>query len=348
MDDDHGIHGASGADGVGADGAGEGAREAAPVTRPVFLGDEDVRARLDAPTAVAAVRHALLAHHAGRLHAPPRLHAPVGLVGAPGPGELVFTAGGLEGERALYGFRAYATGHGGGQQIVAVWSAEEGLLGVVHGAELGPRRTGAIGAVAVDALARPDATHLGLIGTGPQAWAQIWAVASVRRLSRVSVYGRRAERANLFAYRIRRALGVDAHPVATPEEAVRGHGIVITATPSEVPVLEAEWVEPGTHVSALGPKSRARHEIPPALVARADAVVTDSRAQAARYGTRDGGDGDGPRDGDGPLVDPAAATELGAVLAGAVPARTGPGQVTLFCSVGLAGTEVAVAATLMG
>ncbi|MFF9479982.1 ornithine cyclodeaminase family protein [Streptomyces sp. NPDC014733] len=295
---------------------------------PVLLGDAEVREVLDVPCTVRAVRRALLEHHAGQLAAPPRLRA--GLGGQ----ELVFTAGRLAGE-GLHGFRAY--GIGGGDQLVAVWDTASGaLLAVVHGAELGPRRTGAIGAVAVEALARPDAVRWGLIGTGPQAWAQLWALAAgPLRPEAVTVCGRRRDRAERFAARAGAEWGLPVRVAREVREAVSGQDVVIVATNSPRPVLEAGWVAPGTHLSTLGPKSPTRHEIPPELAARAAVIATDSPAQAGAYGT-------------GHLLGPAPMTALGAILAGSAPGRTDADAITLFASVGLAGTEVAVAAELVG
>ncbi|POX38956.1 ornithine cyclodeaminase [Streptomyces sp. Ru73] len=292
---------------------------------PLLIGDEEVRARLDAGTAVAAVRRALLAHHRKELAAPARLAAPVG------DRDLVFTAG-AEASAARHGFRAYDTR--GGEQLVAVWDSASGaLLAVVHGRELGPRRTGAIGAVAVDALARPDAARLGVIGAGTQAYAQLWALAAVRRPAEVAVFARRPERVRAFVARVSAELGIPAVAAPTAEAAVRDRDVVITATSSRSPVLEADWIAPGTLISTLGTKMRTGSELPPELIARADVVVTDSRAQTAAYGPDH-------------LIDPAAAVELGAVLAGEAPGRAAAGRITLFSSVGLAGTEVAVAAEL--
>ncbi|MGW1184442.1 ornithine cyclodeaminase family protein [Streptomyces drozdowiczii] len=292
----------------------------------LLLNDDDVRARLDAPTAVRAVRSALLAAHEGGLHAPPRVHADLG------DGDLVFTAGHLRTEK-LFGFRAYDT-LVGAEQLVAVWGTEEGRLrAVVHGDELGPRRTGAIGAVAVDAAARPGPIRLGLVGTGTQAWTQLWAIRSVRQVDEVTVASRRPERAEAFARRAAEELGVAARAVRTVEEAVRGHDVVVVATNSAVPVLDVDWISPGTHVTTLGPKTVVRHEVPSALADLADVLFTDSPAQTAAYGE--------------PHIFPAERmVGLGALLSGAAPGRTSPEQITVFCSVGLAGTEVAVAAAL--
>lgn len=288
--------------------------------------DDDVRRLLDAPAAVRATRAALLAHHHGTLQAPPRVAADLG------DGRLVFTAGQLK-AAGLFGFRAYDT-LGDNEQLVAVWDRADGrLCTVVHGAELGPRRTGAIGAVAADAAANPGPVRLGLIGAGPQAWAQLWALRAVRRIEHVAVTARRPRSAAAFAGRAAQELGVPVHAVDGAREAVRGRNVVITATDSVVPVLQADWIAPGTHVSTLGAKGVAAHEVPPALLERADVVLTDSVAQIK----------------DSPELLPCSPdrlVELGAVLAGAAAGRTAPEQITVFLSVGLAGTEVAVAAAL--
>ncbi|MEU6215966.1 ornithine cyclodeaminase family protein [Streptomyces sp. NPDC047022] len=292
----------------------------------LLLNDDDVRTRLDAPTAVCAVRDALLAAHEGTLHAPPRIHAELG------DGRLVFTAGHLRAEK-LFGFRAYDT-LVGAEQLVAVWGCDDGRLrAVVHGDELGARRTGAIGAVAACAAANPGEIRLGLVGAGTQAWTQLWAISAVRQVGEVTVAARRPERARAFTRRAAEELGVRARAVRTAEEAVRDHDVVVVATNSAVPVLDADWIAPGTHVTTLGPKTLARHEVPAALADRAQVILTDSLAQAVAYA--------------GPHILPVdRMVDLGAVLAGASSGRTGPDEITVFCSVGLAGTEVAVAAAL--
>ncbi|MFI6895206.1 MULTISPECIES: ornithine cyclodeaminase family protein [unclassified Streptomyces] len=292
----------------------------------LLLNDDDVRAHLDAPTAVRAVRNALLAANEGGLHAPPRVRADLG------GGQLVFTAGHLRAEK-LFGFRAYDT-LVGAEQLVAVWDTEGGRLrAVVHGDELGARRTGAIGAVAVDAAANPGPVRLGLVGAGTHAWTQLWAISSVRQVREATVAARRPERAEAFARRADEELGVTVRAVRTAEEAVRDHDVLVVATNSPVPVLDADWIAPGTHVTTLGPKTISRHEVPEALADRADVLFTDSPAQATAYSE--------------PHILPVdRMIALGAILSGTATGRTSPEQITVFCSVGLAGTEVAVAAAL--
>ncbi|MEW1653706.1 ornithine cyclodeaminase family protein [Streptomyces sp. NPDC093707] len=292
----------------------------------LLLDDDDVRAHLDAGTAVTAVRQALLAAHHGTLDAPPRVQARLG------DGDLVVTAGRLR-SQGLFGFRSYDTVVGA-EQLVAVWGTEDGRLrAVVHGDELGPRRTGAIGAVAVDVAARPGPVRVALVGAGPQAWTQLWALCAVREVVDAVVVARHRERAAAFARRAADELGVEARAVATVEDAVRDRDVVIVATGSAVPVLDADWLAPGAHVTTLGPKTATHHEVPVTLADRARTVLTDSPAQAAGSPAP-------------PLFPADRLVSLGAVLAGAAPARTGPDDLTVFSSVGLAGTEIAVAAAL--
>jgi ornithine cyclodeaminase len=291
----------------------------------LVLGDEDVRSRLAPRLAVEAARRAALEAYRGTLAAPPR-HA-VDL----GSHELVLTVGGLRG--GVSGFRAYGTWPGESDQAVLVWDGEGRLLGCVAGTELGARRTGAIGAVAADALARTDARTAGVVGSGRQARTQLWAVASVRRLERVRVFSPNADRREAFAAWARDELGLEAAAVSGAGEAVAGADVVLLATRSATPVIDDGWIEPGTHVNTVGPKTRSAHETPAALAERAAVLASDSPAQAAAYGE--------PFFTDRPL------THLGAILAGDEDGRRSADDVTLFCSTGLAGSEVLVAEALL-
>ncbi|MBE1487949.1 ornithine cyclodeaminase family protein [Plantactinospora soyae] len=290
-----------------------------------FITDAEVAARLDAGTAVSTIREALLAAYEGRLVAPPRVSAPLA------EGRLVLTAGQLTGE--WYGFRSYDTfGHPEAEQVVALHDAGTGRVrAIAVGQEIGSRRTGALGGVAVDALARPEASTVGVIGAGGQAWTQVWAVAAVRRLSEVTVYSRTPAGREKFAARVRAELGIAARAVPSPAEAVRERDVVLLATTSPTPVISAADLRPGTHLNTVGHKQIGRAEFGTDLLDRADLLVTDSMAQAGAY--------------EPPMLAAAAPyagrlRSLGAVLAGAVPGRSTADQVTMFCSVGLAGGEV--------
>ncbi|MEH1168664.1 ornithine cyclodeaminase family protein [Micromonospora sp. CPCC 205539] len=291
----------------------------------LLLSDAEISARLDAPTAVAAMRAALLAAGSGRLTAPPRASAR--LAG----GRMVLTAGQLGDE--WYGYRSYDTfGHRAGEQLVVLHDGRTGAVrAVAVGEEIGSRRTGGLGGVAVDALANPDAATVGVLGAGGQAWAQVWAIAAVRPLREVTVFCPTPAKRDAFAARVRAELGVSARAVSTASAAVRGRDVVVLATTSVDPVLSATDLAPGTHVNAVGFKQQDRAEFGPDLLDRADVLVTDSPAQAYAYDPPMLAAGNGYAD---------RLTDLAAVLTGAAPGRADGDQVTLFCSVGLAGTEV--------
>jgi ornithine cyclodeaminase len=288
----------------------------------IMLDDAAVATRVRPTTAVAAMRAALLAAQSGELVAPPRVRS----------GVLTFTAGRLPGR--WYGYRSYDT-HVGGQQVVAVHAEPSGdLAGIAVGTALGAYRTGSLGAVAADVLARRDATTVGVVGAGQQAWTQLWALSAVRQLSDVAIYSRTPQRQSTLADRVQAELGIPARAVPTAREAIAARDIVVLATSSPTPVLDASWIAPGTAVTTLGPKQIDRAEFGLDLPMRAQLIVTDSLQQLRAY--------DPPA-----LLASAAVVSLGAILTEDHPGRPSPDAITLYASVGLAGTEPYLLADLL-
>jgi ornithine cyclodeaminase len=199
-----------------------------------IAGDDDVRA-MSAGVVVETMRELLRSAADGKLHAPPRLRAQLGEL------DYVFTVGRL-GDRTS-GFRVYRTGAPPGDQLTAVWSPDGQLRGIVTGDELGARRTGALGAVAADVLARADATSVGVIGAGTQAWTQLWALTAVRRVDRARVYSPNPEHREAFARRAAGELGLAASAVASSRAAIAEGDVMILATRSTTPVIDgARWL----------------------------------------------------------------------------------------------------------
>lgn len=319
---------------------GRAATQISAMTPPVILGDADVEALARMPDLVAVIERCLQAKAQGRLVAPPRHNVPFDT------GQLVFTIGGINGEQGgagIAGFRVYETFRGSGSartQLVAVWDSGSGdLRGLVIGDALGVLRTGAIGGVAVGRMARPDVRTCGIIGCGRQAESQITAAVAVRPgLETIRVYCRSVGNREGFAARLSARLGRTIRPVATARDAVVGADVVLCATNSGSPVIETQWLAPGVHVSTLGPKLADRHELPRDIGNLVDVAATDSPAQLKTYpaphvleGTRAG----------------QQMLDLADIVAGGAPARRNPTDITLFCSVGLAGTEVAIADALL-
>lgn len=290
-----------------------------------LLFDADVRRHLTPALAVEAARRALVDAYRGVLAGPPRLRADFG------DNALVFTAGGYG--AGLVGFRVYGLWPRRSDQAVLVWGSDGRLLGCVVGDELGARRTGALGGAAVDALARPDAHTVAVVGSGRQAWTQLWALTAVRRIDHVRVFSPTEGNRNDFVHRAREELALETAACDNPRDAVQDADIVILATRATAPVIDPQWISPGAHVSTVGPKGASAHETPPDLAERAAAVVSDSPEQAADYGE--------PFFTERPLV------HLGAVLSGEEAGRRSETDVTLYCSTGLAGSEVVVAGALL-
>jgi ornithine cyclodeaminase/alanine dehydrogenase-like protein (mu-crystallin family) len=145
-------------------------------------------------------------------------------------------------------------------------------------------RTGAAGAIAADLLARPDAATAAIVGAGSQAHYQLEALLNVRPIEEVRVASRTRERAAAFVDEIEARFGLSALLCASVEDAVRGAEIVLTTTYSTLPLIEPEWLEPGTHVTAIGSDEPTKQELNPSVLERADVVAVDDRSQAARLG----------------------------------------------------------------
>lgn len=289
------------------------------------LTDADVWGGLEMARAIEGVRTALAARRAGTLVAPPRHYVNTG------PGSLVFTVGG---EAGFAGFRVYDTYRGSKQdQVVAVWR-DGALVGLVVGSALGAVRTGAIGGVAVDCLARRDAGDLAILGTGLQARTQLLAAAAVRDLRRVRVFSRTAASREGFAAEMTERTGLKIDPVDSVDAALHGADILISATTASAPVFRAAQVPAGCHVTVAGPKFQGRHEWPADLADRAARIVTDAPDQLTAY----------------PVPFLLAGTphmERLEDLAHIGAERGGAEDITLFVSTGLAGTEVFVADAIL-
>lgn len=198
-------------------------------------------------------------------------------------------------------------------------------------------RTAAAGAVAAKHLARPDARVATVFGAGAQARLQIEALALVRDLKEVRVWARRLDAAERAAADLGRQLGIAACAIDDPAAAVAGADIVVTTTPATQPILQAAWLRPGMHVTAMGSDAEHKNEIAPQVLAAADVYVADSLAQVRRLGELHHAIEAGlvPAD--------RAFPELGAIAAGKVPGRTGAAQITLADLTGTGVQDTAIA-----
>jgi len=242
----------------------------------------------------------------------------------------------------VFGYKAYTSSREGVRFLVYAFSAENGRLdGVVEANHLGMMRTGAAGGVAAKWLARPEVKVAGIFGSGWQAQGQLEALSHVRKLERVKVFSRNAEKVAKFCETMARKLSIDVVPARSPEDCVKASDIVVTITTSATPVFDGEWIAPGTHVNAAGSNSLLRREIDEATVLKANPVVVDSRPSAMKEA------GDLLPALEKGRLHVGMLTELGEVIAGTRPGRTNPEQVTLFESQGMAMQDLIIAAELV-
>lgn len=186
---------------------------------------------------------------------------------------------------------------------------------VMDGTYITAMRTAAAAALSTRLLAREDARVLAIVGTGVQSRAAQEMFPRVRDFAEIRVAGR-----------------------GEVEEAVRGADVVHCATHSADPVVLADWLSPGTHVSSVGYNAPGS-ELDPAIVARADVICVESRGSTLAP----------PPSGAPELAgaDPESVVEIGELVSGARPGRTGAEQLTLYKSVGVAVQDLAAASLVL-
>ena len=300
----------------------------------LFLTEDNVRALLTMPLALEAVEAAHRALATGAAVDIPRQRTRL-------PQTALHILQGALPEMDAIGYKAYTSNRSGVRFLVHVFSAARGSLRVVLEADyLGMMRTGAASGVATRALARPDASVLGLFGAGWQAEGHLEAIAAVRPLTRVKVFARNSERLAAFCTKMSGRLQLDVVPATSAEETVRGSDIVSTVTTAASPLFDAEWLSPGTHINGAGSNSVIRREIGEDVLRRCQRIVVDSVETALK----EAGDLlpalEKGRISDRQLI------ELGDILSGHQPSERSADEITLFESQGMAIQDIAVAVRL--
>ncbi|MDX6749096.1 cyclodeaminase [Geminicoccaceae bacterium 1502E] len=222
--------------------------------------------------------------------------------------------------------------------MMAVICAETGrvLAVLLDNGWLTDLRTALAGAIAADRLARRDARTAGILGSGLQARLQLEALRLARPIERALLWGRDAAATKAAASELAGRLGIPVE-AAPLERVVREAEILVTATSAREPLVRAEWLHPGLHVTAMGSDAPGKQELEPSVVMRADRVVVDRLAQCERLGELRAALEAGME------VEPGRVVELGAVIVGAAPGRTGEEQVTVCDLTGTGVQDTAIA-----
>ncbi|MEM8789248.1 MAG: cyclodeaminase [Pseudomonadota bacterium] len=197
-------------------------------------------------------------------------------------------------------------------------------------------RTAAAGAVAARHLAPEMVRTAGVIGAGVQARLQMRAAHLVRPFESALVWGRDARKAQACADDIAEALGIPATLATTPAALVGASQLVITTTPARTPLITADMLHAGLHITAMGSDQAGKGEIAPAALTAADLYVCDRVSQCEGVGELRAAIALG-------LWSGATPPELGAIVAGLAPGRRGQRDVTICDLTGTGVQDTAIA-----
>ncbi|HEY3306619.1 MAG TPA: ornithine cyclodeaminase family protein [Candidatus Binatia bacterium] len=168
---------------------------------------------------------------------------------------------------------------GGDRMYALLFDIESGELLSFMGYPFGTLRTAATIGLAARHMARADARTVGLFGVGRNALGLLKGITAVRRITRVVVSSRDAERRKSFCERAEKELAIEIVPSGEAEAAVKKMDVVLTATSSAEPIFPAAWVEPGAHVSTMGKPG----EIGKDVYLKADRIVVGCREHEQNY-----------------------------------------------------------------
>jgi ectoine utilization protein EutC len=222
--------------------------------------------------------------------------------------------------------------------LMILFSARTGLVEalLLDNGYLTDVRTAAAGAVAARHLAPSRVETAGVIGTGVQARLQLQAAHLVRPFREALVWGRDGAKAQACADDVAAALGIPARYEPDPARLVGQCQLVVTTTPAEHPVLMADWLHPGLHVTAMGSDQAGKNEIEAAAIAAADLYVCDRVSQCEKLGELRSAIAAG-------VWTKGTPPELGEIVAGARQGRTSDDQVTICDLTGTGAQDTAIA-----
>ena len=224
---------------------------------------------------------------------------------------------------------------------VQLYDATNGqLLAIIEGGTLTAIRTAAASALATDLLARPDSHRLAILGTGEQARRHIEAMAAVRPISQIRIWGRNARNAEALAATLRNA-DMPVIVAATVAEAVADADIICTTTAAATPILHGQHVRPGTHVNLVGSAIPTTAEADTALVAMSQFYGDYRAATLAQAGEFRNAIASGLITADHLIG------EIGELILGRIPCRQDDTAITLYKSLGVTAQDLTAADAIL-
>lgn len=238
--------------------------------------------------ALAAIERAFVWLSEGRVEAPPIMHIAV----EENNGDVDIKSAFVRGEPSIAVkvaagfFDNPKQGLPSSSAMVVAVSARTGRCEAVllDNAYLTDLRTGLAGAVAAKYLARKDSSTVGIVGAGVQARFQARALALVRPISRIYVSARSREQLEAYQAEMADALGIPVEICPSLEDVARRSDVIVTTTPSKEAIIQAGWLRPGQHLTAMGADLPGKQELDPDVLARADLIVCDDPRQSRTHG----------------------------------------------------------------
>ncbi|AVX05872.1 ornithine cyclodeaminase [Maritalea myrionectae] len=222
--------------------------------------------------------------------------------------------------------------------LMMLLSAQTGLASAVFldNGYLTDLRTAAAGGVAARHLAPQKVETAGVFGTGVQARLQIIAAHIERPFKKVLVWGRNRDHAEACAQDIAAEIGVEATAVDSAERVVKESQLVVTTTPSREPLIDADWMHPDLHITAMGSDQEGKNELDPEIAAQADLYVCDRVSQCELLGELRTAKqtGNWPSDQTPP--------ELGQIITGGAAGRTSDATITICDLTGTGAQDTAI------
>lgn len=310
----------------------------------LLLNKEEVGSLIDLDAILAAVEDGYRSFNSGLVVQPDHMD-----VVLPGTHEGIDFKGGLDMGGGYISIKASSGGYDNnpkiglptGMNTVMLFEAKTSALKcIMDGTWITGCRTAAAGAISVKYLARQDAETLCVLGAGKQARRQLLAIMRVRKLTEVRAWDADPVFLEAYVKEMAEETGLTIRQCATAEEAVRGAHIVVTATRGRRgPIVKKEWVQPGTHIVAIGADMPDKQELHADVFAGAK-VVNDSIDLCVRKGETHHAVEEG-------IIKPEDIhAEIGEILLGKKPGRESQDEVTIFDTVGMAIQDNVTAAML--
>jgi ornithine cyclodeaminase len=227
--------------------------------------------------------------------------------------------------------------------VILVFSQKTGALELIllDRCWLTDMRTAAAGAVAAKHLAPKAIDHIGIVGTGVQARMQLEMLRTVVDCKSCFIWGRDSAKVQVMIDDLRanegiQAWGLEIQAAATLDDLVSQCNLIVTTTSAKDPLIRADHVRKGTHITAMGSDDDGKQELEAALLAKADRVVADSVSQCSQYGeclhAIQGG-----------LIEEGSILELGQVIKDPAMGRTSDDQITVADLTGVAVQDIQIA-----